>query len=126
MSISVKDLKYDCRLFRGDIPCTPSKEHGVHCLDESGNDCKYYDRLDKDRQACALNATLSAPSKKGFTLRDGKCVPIDPAAEHKYLTGVFDDISKANTKSYQQEIFEICGFEFRGESYIMPDLHEYE
>src|SRR5258706_16098127 len=47
MSISVKDLKYDCRLFRGDIPCTPSKEHGVHCLDESGNDCKYYDRVDK-------------------------------------------------------------------------------
>jgi hypothetical protein len=55
------------------------------------------------------------------TLKEGKCVPIDQAAENKYLTGVFDDISKANTKCYQQEIFEICGFEFKGEEYIMPE-----
>ncbi len=198
MNLSVKDIKYDCRYFRGDIPCKPSKEHGVHCVDDNGNDCQYYDQvnkriliiklgalgdvirttpllhklkevepraeiwwltlessvvpksvdcilsftpqslatlytttfdtiycLDKDREACALTAQLTARVKKGFTLQDGKCVPIDAAAEHKYLTGVFDDISKKNTKSYQQEIFEICGFEFRGEKYIMPALREY-
>ncbi len=198
MPLSVKQLKYDCRYFRGDIPCKPSKQYGVHCVDEQGNDCKYYDRvdkkiliiklgalgdvirttpllhklketelhaeiwwltlepsvvpksvdvilsftpqslatlhattfdtiycLDKDREACALSAQLPARVKKGFALRDGKCVPIDEAAEHKYLTGVFDDISKQNTKSYQQEIFEICGFTFNGEQYIMPALQEY-
>lgn len=78
--------------------------------------------LDKDREACALAATLSGQVKKGFILRDGKCVPTDDNALHKYMTGIFDDISKANTKSYQQEIFEMCGFEFRGERYDMPAL----
>jgi len=81
--------------------------------------------LDKDRDACALNLTLSARVKKGYTLADGKCVPIDADAEHKYLTGVFDDISKANVKSYQEEIFEICGFRFSGEENIMPPVDGY-
>ena len=198
MSFSVQNVKYNCRWFRGDIPCKPSKEHGVHCVDDQGNDCTYYDPvgkriliiklgalgdvirttpllhklkeaepraeiwwltlepsvvpksvdlilpfspqslatlhatafdtiycLDKDREACALSAQLSARAKYGFTLREGKCVPIDAAAEQKYLTGIFDDLSKANTKSYQQEIFEICGFQFNGEKYIMPALGEY-
>lgn len=193
MKLTVNDLKLDCRSFRGDIPCAPHKEHGVHCVDEQGAACKFYDpvrkriliiklgaigdvirttpllhklretdphaaiwwitltpdvvpksvdvilpftpqsaatlqatpfdtiyNLDKDREACALCALLTAKEKKGFTLRDGKCVPIDADAEHKYLTGVFDDLSKANTKSYQQEIFEICGLSFNREEYIMP------
>ncbi|MBI4547462.1 MAG: glycosyltransferase family 9 protein [Ignavibacteriae bacterium] len=197
-AITVNDLKYDCRYFRGDIPCKPHKEHGVHCLDEQGNDCKHYDpvgkkiliiklgamgdvirttpllrklkeaepkaeiwwltnvteilpktidvilpftpqsiatlqavqfdtiyNLDKDKEACALCSTLSARIKKGFIIKDGKCWPIDQAAKHKYLTGVFDDISKANTKSYQQEIFELCGFTFSGERYIMPEVNGY-
>lgn len=199
MRMTVHQLKYDCRSFRGDIPCRPNKEHGVHCIDEQGKDCKYYDpvkkriliiklgaigdvirttpllrklkevephaevwwltltpdvlpksvdqllpftsqsvatlmstkfdvlyNLDKDKEACALCGQISADVKKGFTLRDGKCVPIDAAAEHKYLTGIFDDVSKANTKSYQEEIFEICGYEFNREHYIMPEIGEYE
>ena len=44
-------------------------------------------------------------------------------AEHKYLTGVFDQISQANTKPYVQEIFELCGFDFRGEEYVF-DTHD--
>lgn len=185
-------LKTDCRFFRGDIPCKPHKEHGVHCVDEQGGDCVYYDptekkiliiklgalgdvlrttpllrklkevephaeiwwltltpeviptivdvilpftpqslatlhavefdtiyNLDKDKEACALCFSLSARIKKGFILRNGKCWPADKAAEHKYLTGVFDDLSKANTKTYQEEIFEICGFQFNGEQYIL-------
>ncbi len=193
MSIAVKDLKRDCRHFRGDVPCAPHKQHAVHCLDENGNDCKYYEpvdkriliiklgalgdvirttpllrklkvveprteiwwltrtpevvpaeaqvilpltaesvvtlrattfdaifNLDKDKEACALCATLTARVKRGFTLQNGKAAPVDSAAEHKFLTGVFDDLSKANTKSYQQEIFEICGFTFAGEEYMLP------
>lgn len=198
MKIRVKDLRYNCRYFRGDIPCTPHKQYGVHCVDEQRKDCPYYyptDKriliiklgaigdvirtspllrklkevdphaeiwwltltpevlsksidviipftpqslvtlhavdfdviynLDKDKEACALCSLLSAQVKKGFTLKDGKCVPIDFQAEHKYLTGVFDDLSKTNTKSYQEEIFEICGFTFNGEEYIMADVEKY-
>jgi heptosyltransferase-2 len=75
--------------------------------------------LDKDREACALAEQISATTKKGFRLKDGLISPIDAAAETKYLTGVFDDLSQANTRSYPQEIFEICGFSFGGERYVL-------
>lgn len=186
------NLKTDCRHFKGDIPCTPHKQFGVHCVDESGRDCTHYDRidkkiliiklgavgdvirttpllhrlrqayphakifwltnspeilpslvderlkfslpavvalrsmqfdilynLDKDREACALCAQISAAEKRGFTLKGGVVAPIDKIAEAKYLTGIFNDVSKANRKSYPQEIFEICGFSFAGERYIL-------
>ncbi len=196
MTISVAQLKRDCRSFRGDLPCKPHKLHGVHCVDDEGKTCEYFDPtgkriliiklgaigdvirttpllrklkevepsaeiwwltlspevlpkkwidvllpftpqslatlqattfdtiycLDKDKDACALNLMLTSRVKKGYTLENGKCVPVNKDAEHKYLTGVFDDISKANTKSYQEEIFEICGFRFAKEENIMPDV----
>ena len=75
--------------------------------------------LDKDKEACALAEMIDADVKKGFTLEGGRCAPIDKDAEHKWLTGLFDDVNRANTKSYPQEIFEICGFQFRGEEYIL-------
>ncbi len=198
MPLTFKDLKTDCRWFRGDVPCAPHKEHGVHCV-EHGRTCRYYDPirkriliiklgalgdvirttpllhklketdphaqiwwltntpeilpksidrilpysaqsivtlrgttfdviycLDKDREAASLCAQLTAKVKKGFTWKNGMCVPVDRAAHHKYLTGVFDDVSKRNTLSYQQEIFEICGFTFGGEEYIMPALERRE
>lgn len=188
-------LKTDCRHFRGDVPCSPHKAHGVHCVDEHGTDCTYYDptdrrilliklgaigdvirttpllhklkatypraritwlthtpevvpsvvdeilpwtlqslvslrsvhfdvliNLDKDREACALAAQLSADRKQGFILRDRLPAPADQAAEHKYQTGVFDDLSKANTKSYLEEMFEICGFRFDGERYMLDSF----
>lgn len=75
--------------------------------------------LDKDREACGLMASLAADKKKGYTLVNGKPSPIDEDAVHKFMTGVFDDLNKANTKSYPEEIFEICGFRFNGERYIL-------
>lgn len=195
---AVSELKSDCRFFRGDLPCGPHKEHGVHCVSPGGKTCRYYDRtdkkiliiklgaigdvirttplvrklkssypraeiwwltltpevvpksvdvvlwfnpqglailgslsfdilfnLDKDREACALANAIESKIKKGFKLRNGKCVPADADAEHKYLTGVFDDLSKANKKSYQEEIFEICGLSFGGEEYMMPPIGEF-
>jgi heptosyltransferase-2 len=38
-------LKRDCRWFRGDVPCKPHKQFGVHCVDEQGRSCEHYDRL---------------------------------------------------------------------------------
>jgi heptosyltransferase-2 len=75
--------------------------------------------LDKDREACGLMSSLNANVKKGYTLVNGKPAPIDNDAVHKFMTGVFDDLNKVNTKSYPEEIFEICGFTFAGEKYIL-------
>lgn len=183
-------VKVDCRFFRGDVPCKPHKEEGVHC-----EQCSYYtptkkkiliiklgaigdvirttplsvklrqeyplaeiswltnypeviphdvDRvyrldfqdiltllatpfdmlynLDKDTVACSLANILKADLKRGFHLKDGKCSPLDTAAYHKWLTGLFDDISRQNTKSYLEEIFEICGFTYNKEEYILDDV----
>ncbi len=86
--------------------------------------------LDKDREACALAAAVDAPLKRGFTLGDdGLCAPVDAAlagdaaaaaaAADKFLTGLFDDVSRANTKSYLEEIFAIAGFVFAGQEYVL-------
>ncbi|HEY3347257.1 MAG TPA: glycosyltransferase family 9 protein [Nitrospirota bacterium] len=75
--------------------------------------------LDKDLEACALTAQIGAKVKKGFTLVDGKCRNIDESGYQKYLTGLFDDVNRANRKSYPEEIFEICGYSFAGEKYIV-------
>ncbi len=40
---SPKSLKTSCRWFRGDVPCTPHKVHGVHCVNERGDDCPHFD-----------------------------------------------------------------------------------
>lgn len=177
----------DCVHFRGDIPCKPHKNEGVHC-----DDCPYYEpkdeiiliiklgaigdvirtttllrklraekpkaeiwwltytpdvisssvdkvftyntedvvilnsvkfsaiiNLDKDLQACALTSQLKAVKKYGFTIEKGKPAAIDEKAEHKFLTGIYDDVNKSNTKSYPEEIFEICGYEYNGEEYIL-------
>jgi ADP-heptose:LPS heptosyltransferase len=188
-------LKRDCRFFRGDVPCKPHKLYAVHCVEEDGRTCQYYDptdkrilivklgaigdvirttpllrrlrdeyprseiwwltysrevvpslvdvildfspqsvtilrathfdflyNLDKELEACALADLMSADTKKGFCLRDGKCAPLDKDAEHKFLTGIFDDLNKANTKNYLEEIFEVCGFHFSGERYILDNF----
>lgn len=83
--------------------------------------------LDKDLEACALTNQIFADVKKGFKLEGGRCVPIDKDAEAKWLTGIYDDLNRANKKSYPQEIFEICGFQFSGERYILdvnPEIWE--
>lgn len=187
MSASPVLLHPDCKFFRGDIPCSPHKQYGVHC-----DGCTFYApqnkkilviklgaigdvirttpllhkireeyptaavwwltrspemvpssvekilpftlesilllqntefdillNLDKDPEACALAVQIDAHRKRGFILRDGKPAPVDHEAEHKYMTGLFDDLNKANTKSYPEEIFEICGWTFQGEEYIL-------
>jgi ADP-heptose:LPS heptosyltransferase len=78
--------------------------------------------LDKDLEACSLATHLSARVKKGFVLSSGKPAPADNDAVHKFMTGVFDDLSRENRKSYLQEIFEVCGLTFSGERYIL-DAH---
>ena len=77
--------------------------------------------LDKDGIAISLANSINAKKKSGFTIDEfGHAKPISSAAEeHKWLTGLFDDLNKQNTKHYVQEIFEICGYEFNDEEYIL-------
>lgn len=180
------ELKIDCKYFRGDVPCLPHKQLGVHC--ESCGEYKKISRriliiklgaagdvirttpllekifsvypdshitwltdfpdlvpisvdniisykikdiqwlesrtfdivysLDKDKEAISLAEKIEAKEKFGFGIDDyGRARPFNDYAKHKLLTGIFDDISKKNTKSYPQEIFEICGFNFSHEEY---------
>jgi len=189
----LNDLKTDCRHFKGDVPCKPHKQHGVHCVDQAGAPCRHYDpvrkkiliiklgaigdvirttpllhklktefpgahitwvthtpeilpqgsidrilkfshssitilrsmrfdviySLDKDLEACALCDQLQGTVKRGYTIKDGIPHPLDEAAVPKYLTGIFDDVSQQNVKSYPEELFEICGYSFNGERYIL-------
>jgi heptosyltransferase-2 len=73
--------------------------------------------LDKDLEACALAEMTTAAQKKGFGLRDGVPWPLDPAAWHKFATGVDDPLSRLNTKSYPEEIFEIVGLPYEKQEY---------
>jgi ADP-heptose:LPS heptosyltransferase len=81
--------------------------------------------LDKEKEACALLNTIAAKQKFGYALRphDGVAWPQNELAGHKFLTGIFDQVSLQNTKPYVQEIFELCGFDFRGEEYVF-DTHD--
>ena len=77
--------------------------------------------LDKDPEACSLANLVRSKVKKGFTQKDGVILPYDKDAEYKWLTGVSDVLMRQNTKHYVQELYEICGFEWKGEKYILPD-----
>lgn len=75
--------------------------------------------LDKEQEACQLLAAVSASEKFGYDWQNGQLAPATAAATHKLMTGFFDDLSRENTKSYLEEIFEICHFEFQGEPYLI-------
>jgi len=77
--------------------------------------------LDKDPLAVSLAKKITAEKKSGFIAdKHGLAEPISNEAErHKWLTGLFDDFNKENTKHYLQEVFEICGFDFNDEQYII-------
>lgn len=188
MSVDSRTLYADdCRHFRGDVPCQPHKEHGVHC---SG--CEYYDKsegriliiklgaagdvlrttpllgplsdrypqheiwwltdtpelvpsrvhkrlrstwqnfsvientsfdvvycLDKDYHACALASRVDSKERYGYVWNNGRPGPANELARHKFVTGLFDDISQEVRKSYPQELLELCGFEWHGQEYIL-------
>ena len=184
------EVQYNCRHFKGTVPCKPHKKYGVEC----GPDCSHYEEikgniliiklgamgdvirttpllkklkkeypehriywltyflnvlpegvdvplsfnvesltylqsvtfdlginLDKEPEACALMDQLNIKNKYGFGLNLGMPAPINELAEHKFKTGISDSYSKSNTQHYLQEIFSICGWEYNGEEYILPE-----
>jgi heptosyltransferase-2 len=87
-----------------------------------GTEFDFLFSLDKDYEAAAFANMVKARVKCGFVLHDGKTAPADSLAHPKYLTGLFDDINKANTKNYLEETFELCGFTFTGEKYLLSNF----
>jgi ADP-heptose:LPS heptosyltransferase len=77
--------------------------------------------LDKEKEASALLRTVHAMEKYGFVLENGATQPVNELARHKFFTGLFDDVSKANTKNYCTEIFELCGMQYAGEPYLLDN-----
>jgi ADP-heptose:LPS heptosyltransferase len=77
--------------------------------------------LDKEKEACALLKSVNASEKYGFTLINGAPQPVNKLAIHKFNTGLFDDVSKANTKNYCTEIFELCGMQYENEPYLLDN-----
>ncbi len=75
--------------------------------------------LDKELEPCLLLYKVTALEKYGYNWDEGKIVAATNAAEHKIMTGFFDAISQENTKSYLEEIFEICHFSFNYEPYLI-------
>ena len=66
-----------------------------------------------------LLSHVDAKDKFGFIWKDGHIDIATDKAEHKLITGLFDHISKKNTKNYLEEIFEICHFKFNKEEYMI-------
>ncbi|MDP4198929.1 MAG: glycosyltransferase family 9 protein [Bacteroidota bacterium] len=76
--------------------------------------------LDKDAHACALATRLTADRKEGFINGSfAQAMPANDRAVPKFLTGLFDDVSLANRKDYFTELFEICGYRYNGETYLL-------
>ena len=75
--------------------------------------------LDKEQKACELLKNIKAKEKFGFTWKDNHIDIATEKAENKLITGLFDHLSKKNSKSYMQEIFEICHLTFNKEEYMI-------
>jgi ADP-heptose:LPS heptosyltransferase len=75
--------------------------------------------LDKEIEACSLLKDVEADEKYGFIWNNSHIDIANPEARHKLITGLFDNISKLNTKSYVEEIFEICRLKFEYEPYLL-------
>ena len=73
--------------------------------------------LDKDKEACILSNEIKADKKLGYGFENNHIIGYNKAAEQKIITGLFDSISKANTKDYVTEIFDICELNYQDEKY---------
>lgn len=82
--------------------------------------------LDKAKTACALAKLIEAKQKIGYTIEDGKPIPINTEAITKYITGLDDPLMLANKKSYVEEIFDIVSLPFEKEKYLMKKPASFE
>lgn len=77
--------------------------------------------LDKDKEACILVDKIKSDKRLGYGWKNNHIYGYNTAAERKILTGLFDSISKENTKDYVSEIFEICELTYTNENYTINE-----
>ncbi|MCX6338438.1 MAG: glycosyltransferase family 9 protein [Candidatus Aureabacteria bacterium] len=66
--------------------------------------------LDAAPRSAALGSLAKGRIKKGFGLDAcGRVFPFNLEAREWFLMGLFDDIKKRNTRTYQEIVMEICG-----------------
>lgn len=66
--------------------------------------------LDPSKISSALCFNFKSKVKKGFGLNEDGCVyPLNKEAEPWFEMGAFDDLKKANKRTYQEIMLEICG-----------------
>lgn len=71
----------------------------------------YVYSLDNSHSGASLSTIVKAGHKAGFTLsEDGKVTPTNNSALMWLTMAVFDRVKKENTKSYQEIMYDICGF----------------
>jgi heptosyltransferase-2 len=76
--------------------------------------------FDEDLRACQLAASISAQKKKGFSFKNGGYAPFDTDSEYAFALSKNDELKfKLNQKTYQQIIFEMAGFSWEGQDYIL-------
>ena len=76
--------------------------------------------FDEDKKACLLAMNINARRKKGYGLKDDSYFPFDSDSRYYYELSKNDELKfKLNKKTYQQIIFEMAGFQWKGEDYIL-------
>lgn len=81
--------------------------------------------LDKDIASITVATLAKAQVKMGFGMdKTGKVIPLNKEAEHKWATGISDNLNKKNPLTYQEQIFEITGYKPSSNEYIfsLPNI----
>ena len=72
--------------------------------------------FDMSRKAAAILSLADCSVKKGFGLSsEGVVAPLQKNAKTWFEMGLFDNVKRANKKTYQEHLFQIVGFVFQGE-----------
>src|ERR1035437_4026034 len=81
---------------------------------------------DTSPSSAAIAATVKTKERRGYIMNHlGKVIPIDDRGNEWLEMGAFDQLKKANLKSYQQIIHEILGLDYKkGEIIINLDDKE--
>lgn len=76
--------------------------------------------LDKENICSELINRVNAKTKKWYHLKDMKILPIDQDAYYLWKRWIDDVFMKQDARHYLDEIFEVCGFKFNEEKYLIP------